>query len=294
LLGVSTPRGDLGDGFPLLVQTNGVQECAPAEPRSARGRRPSLPSVLQQNNRAKNTARALRFPEIEPTRGLCTLDTQHNCSIAGLPRTRSSANFAAPAVAGAGSRTPPPRRRPVTARPVEPKLRRPTLCPLVGSGSPSRTDHYATARTSLRVRSALLLLTAACLSALLSACDYYSMSPQKIKADRRTYFACVGFVRIHKEQKSGRELYSVLFTDSRGIKRSLESVKLLEITPIASRVTTPMPSPLPDPIKDKDDDGLPFKNGWTYSWPDGTAAKLVNGRWTPTQQRNPVCVPENS
>lgn len=292
--GVSPLRGDLGDRLPLLVQRNGVQECAPAEPRSTRGRRPPLPRVLQQNNRAKNTGRALRFPEIEPTRGLCTLDTQPDCSIAGLPRTRSSASFAAPAVAGAGSRTPPPRRRAVTARPVDPKRRRPTPCPLVGSGSPSRTDHRRTARTSLRVRGALWLLTAACLSALLSACDDYSMSPQKIKADRRTYFACAGFVRVHKEQKSGRERYSVLFTDSRGIEKSLESVKSLEITPIPSRVAVPMPSSLPDPIKDKDDDGLPFKNGWTYSWPDGTAAKLVDGRWTPTQQRNPVCAPENS
>ena len=244
-----------------------------------------MPSVLQQNKRAEFADRALIFPEVEPTRRVCTLDTQPDCSIDGLLRTRSSANFAAHAAASVGSQTPLRGRRPMIAKPVDRRRHRPSPRPLVGNGSHSKAD---------RPRTSLLFLTALCLSPLLSACDDYAMSPQRIKADRRTFYACAGFVRIHKETKSGRDVYSILFTDSRGVEKSLKAIKSLDIMPIPSRISVPMPASLPDPLKDKDDDGLPFKNGWTYTWPDGSAAKLVNGRWVPTDQRNPVCAPENS
>jgi hypothetical protein len=33
----------------------------------------------------------------------------------------------------------------------------------------------------------------------------------------------------------------------------------------------------------------PFKNGRTYTWRDGAAAKLINGRWTAIKERHPAC-----
>lgn len=79
------------------------------------------------------------------------------------------------------------------------------------------------------------------------------------------------------------------FTDAAGVERVVSGVTRLERVSIPSHVSVPMPSSLPDPVKDKDDDGLPFKNGWVYTWPNGTAAKLISGRWTPIKDRHPAC-----
>lgn len=124
---------------------------------------------------------------------------------------------------------------------------------------------------------------------LLVGCDEYSAAPQQIKADQRTYFACSGFIRVQSEQTNRGRRYEVEFTDAAGAERRLSGVKQLDLIGIPSHVTVPMPSPLPNPIKDKDDDGLPFQNGWTYTWPDGAAAKLINGRWTAIKERHPAC-----
>ncbi len=124
---------------------------------------------------------------------------------------------------------------------------------------------------------------------LLSGCDDYSAAPQQIKADQRTYFACSGYVRVHTEQTGRGRRYEVAFTDAAGVERVVSGVTRLERVSIPSHVSVPMPSSLPDPVKDKDDDGLPFKNGWVYTWPNGTAAKLISGRWTPIKDRHPAC-----
>ena len=125
----------------------------------------------------------------------------------------------------------------------------------------------------------------------LGGCDQYSAAPQRIKADSRTFFACSGFVRIHEEQVNSRSRYEIEFIDATGAEKRISGIKKLELVAIPSAVSVPMPSPLPDPARDKDDDGLPFKDGWTYTWPDGASAKLVSGRWVPVKDRNPVCDP---
>lgn len=127
------------------------------------------------------------------------------------------------------------------------------------------------------------------LIALLGGCDDYSSAPQRIKADSRTFFACSGFVRIHEDKADGGSRYEIEFIDASGSEKTVSGIKKLEVVAIPATISVPMPSPLPDPINGKDDDGLPFKDGWTYTWPDGASAKLTGGRWVPIKERNPVC-----
>jgi len=124
---------------------------------------------------------------------------------------------------------------------------------------------------------------------LLGGCDDYSYAPQQIKADSRTFFACTGFVRVHQEKASKGSRYEIEFTDASGAEKIISGIKKLELVAIPSTISVPMPSPLPDPIYGTDDDGLPFKEGWTYTWPDGASAKLAGGRWIPIKNRNPIC-----
>jgi hypothetical protein len=127
------------------------------------------------------------------------------------------------------------------------------------------------------------------LIALLGGCDDYSSAPQRIKADNRTFFACSGFVRVSETEVNGHSRYEIEFIDASGATKTISGIKKLELVAIPSTVSVPMPSPLPDPINGKDDDGLRFKEGWTYTWPNGASAKLVSGRWVPIKERNPVC-----
>jgi hypothetical protein len=127
------------------------------------------------------------------------------------------------------------------------------------------------------------------LIALLGGCDDYSSAPQRIKADNRIFFACSGYVRVSEGEVKGRSRYEIEFVDASGATKIISNIKKIELAAIPSTVSVPMPSPLPDPINGKDDDGLPFKEGWTYTWPDGASAKLAGGRWVPIKERNPVC-----
>ena len=142
------------------------------------------------------------------------------------------------------------------------------------------------------MRTGLKACWASLLIAVLGGCDQYSAAPQRIKADSRTFFACSGFVRIHEGQINGRSRYDIEFIDATGAEKRVSDIKKLELVAIPSTVSVPMPSPLPDPVRDKDDDGLPFKDGWTYTWPDGASAKLVSERWVPVKERNPLCEPK--
>ena len=126
----------------------------------------------------------------------------------------------------------------------------------------------------------LPLLSAAAFCASLAACGDYSMPPKKIEADGSVYYACSGYIHSRR--------YSIEFTDAKGERIALEGLKKLRLVSIPTQIAARMPSPLPDP-RGMATDGVPFKNGWTYTWPDGAMAKLNGGQWSPVLLPNPIC-----
>ena len=138
-------------------------------------------------------------------------------------------------------------------------------------------------KTKLRYALGLLI------SLAIPGCGDYSMAPQKIVADGRTYFACKDYVLIQRSTESGSASYSVTLTTAAGKEVKLTNIKRLKTEALPSRIAAPMPSPLPDPARDRDDDGEPFKNGWTYDWPGGKSATLRDGKWFPVMVTNPAC-----
>ncbi|MEY4357474.1 MAG: hypothetical protein RL469_800 [Pseudomonadota bacterium] len=124
------------------------------------------------------------------------------------------------------------------------------------------------------------LLSAAVVWMSLAACGDYSMPPKKIEADGSVYYACSGFIHSRKR--------SIEFTDANGERVALDGLKKLRLVSIPTKIAARMPSPLPDP-RGMATDGVPFKDGWTYTWPDGAMAKLSGGKWLPVQELNPIC-----
>jgi hypothetical protein len=124
---------------------------------------------------------------------------------------------------------------------------------------------------------------------IITGCGDYSMPPQKIVADGRTYYACRNYVLIERETLDGSPRYSVTLTTAAGKEVKLTNVKRVRSEALPGRIAAPMPYPLPNPARDRDDDGEPFKNGWTYDWPDGSSATLRDYNWVPVMVTNPVC-----
>ena len=134
----------------------------------------------------------------------------------------------------------------------------------------------------------LRITFAVAVAALMTACGNYSMPPKKIEADGSTYYACSGFIHSRRPGVLSADRYSVEFTNAKGERIALAGLRRLRLDSIPTQIAARMPSPLPDP-RGMATDGVPFKDGWTYTWPDGAMAKLTGGKWSPVMMPNPIC-----
>ena len=134
----------------------------------------------------------------------------------------------------------------------------------------------------------LRIIFAAAVATLMTACGNYSMPPKKIEADGSVYYACSGFIHSRRPAVLSADRYSVEFTNANGERIALTGLKSLRLDPIPTQIAARMPSPLPDP-RGMATDGVRFKDGWTYTWPDGAMAKLNGGKWSPVMMPNPLC-----
>ena len=146
-------------------------------------------------------------------------------------------------------------------------------------------DHPSDCRLKMKFKSSIGML----IFLAVTGCGDYSMPPQKIVADGRTYYACKDYVLIQRSTLNGSSDYSVTLTTAAGKEVKLTNIKRLKAEALPSRISAPMPSPLPNPESDRDDDGELFKNGWTYDWPGGKSATLRDGKWFHVMVANPVC-----
>jgi len=105
-------------------------------------------------------------------------------------------------------------------------------------------------------------------------------APAAIEADGRTYVAC-------NTPDTGRgwfhSTYYADFKDNNGQTISLRGIEKLIVTNLPQKINAPMPSN-PVPV-----DGKTYREGAEYTWPDGTKARVENGKWAPVKIKNTVC-----
>lgn len=119
----------------------------------------------------------------------------------------------------------------------------------------------------------------------LSGCDSVRMAPQIIDADGQTYLACTGLVWAKDTSGlfSGDTVFKVSFTDSGNKSHTIWGIRKLSISEPPAEEVAPFPANVPDPSVTLDVDGKAFVNGRTYTWPDGSKAELVGGKWKPVK-----------
>ena len=134
---------------------------------------------------------------------------------------------------------------------------------------------------------------------LLSGCGFYPTEntgnkPTSIKADGVQYFTCHPFT-LSSSTSRFSTAYELSFDDpSRGGgKVELKGVSKLEISELPSMVDSPMPVYLPDIKTDHLADGSSYKEGDVYTWPNGTKARIQDGKWKAVKVPSTVCTPES-
>jgi len=137
-------------------------------------------------------------------------------------------------------------------------------------------------RPTMKSRRALLILVLSCLTA---SCDNIKQSPQLIEADGQTYVACFGLVWIKSEGGllGGESTFSVSYSDASGLGHVVKGIKKLSVSELPEFIPAPLPYPLPDPITEL------YKEGYTYTWPNGAQAKIRDGKWETVMRPNPLC-----
>jgi hypothetical protein len=106
--------------------------------------------------------------------------------------------------------------------------------------------------------------------------DLPQSAPKMIDADGTTYFACEGMVWVSSESGT----FKISFTDQNHLDVVLRGVKKVTVSDLPQTVAVPMPYPLPEPPGFYGD-GKPWKEGDEIDWPDGTKARLQNGKLVP-------------
>jgi hypothetical protein len=117
------------------------------------------------------------------------------------------------------------------------------------------------------------------------------MSPKEIQADGNTYFACQGIVWSGSEGGGllgSGSTFKISFTDINGVSNVIRGIKSLSVRDLPME-PAPMPDPLPNPNTGMDSNGSHFIEGSTYTWRDGTKARLQNGAWKAIMQPNQIC-----
>lgn len=137
------------------------------------------------------------------------------------------------------------------------------------------------------------MLLAATALLFLIACEYIPThnidhKPISIKADGQDYFTCDSY-SLSNDGWFGNSSYSISFTNVDKTTVTLHGVKTLAITELPDTVDAPMPSYLPDIKTDHPSDAPSYVEGNSYKWPDGTQARIKNGRWVSVKQKNPMC-----
>jgi hypothetical protein len=130
----------------------------------------------------------------------------------------------------------------------------------------------------------------------LASCDSMKESPQVIEADGQTYVACHDYVWINNEGGGllggGDTTFRIKYTDSGGLSHVVKGIKKLSVSELPKTVPAPFPYPTPDPQLGTDKDGNHYKEGSTYTWPNGSQAVLRNGEWKRVMVPNTACKPE--
>jgi hypothetical protein len=131
--------------------------------------------------------------------------------------------------------------------------------------------------TILRVSTAIVM------ALYLSACDNIQVAPKIIRADGVSYLSCKGLIWVDKTSGmfSSDTAFKIAFTDSGNMSRSIWGIKSLSISDPQAYEIAPFPNHIPDPKLEVDINGKPYVNGNIYTWPDGSKAELVSGKWKP-------------
>jgi hypothetical protein len=137
----------------------------------------------------------------------------------------------------------------------------------------------------LMLPKSLWILGIAAAASLLIGCDKLKISPKLINADGVPYAACKGLVWTSKINGmfSDSAEFKVTFTDLSGREYTIWGVSKLTISDPQEEDYAPFPRVVPDVSLAVDVDGKVYVNGQIYTWPDGSKAKLTDGKWQPVK-----------
>lgn len=112
--------------------------------------------------------------------------------------------------------------------------------------------------------------------------ENHKQAPLFVEADGQSYLVCSGFVDISTpDDKDGT--YGLRFTDATGTSHDIRGVKRFHTSTMPKHIQEwrdePFPSHLPNPKLESDNEGKPYQDGYTYTWPDGSKAVFKNGKW---------------
>jgi len=129
------------------------------------------------------------------------------------------------------------------------------------------------------------VIVAITVAMFLQGCDSVRMAPQIIDADGQIYLACTGLVWAEDMSGlfSGNAIFKVSFTDSGEMSHTIWGIRKLHISEPPAEELAPFPANVPDPDVALDVDGKAYVNGRTYTWPDGSKATLITGKWKPVK-----------
>jgi len=119
----------------------------------------------------------------------------------------------------------------------------------------------------------------------LQGCDSVRMTPQIINADGQIYLACTGLVWAKDMSGlfSSDPVFKVSFTDSGEMSHTIWGIRKLHISEPPAEELAPFPANFPDPNVALDANGKEYVNGKTYTWPDGSKAKMIGNKWMPVK-----------
>jgi len=111
------------------------------------------------------------------------------------------------------------------------------------------------------------------------------MAPQIINADGNSFLACSGLVWANEASGifSGDTVFKISFTDAGNMSHTIWGIRKLSISEPPAQEFAPFPNNAPDPSLALDTEGKPFVGGRIYTWPDGSKAELVEGKWKPVR-----------
>ena len=67
------------------------------------------------------------------------------------------------------------------------------------------------------------------------------------------------------------------------MSHTIRGITKLRISVPPAEEVAPFPANVPNPKVTLDVDGKAYENGKTYTWPNGSKAKLVGGKWKPVK-----------